>query len=227
MTPHLSRQITTASNFINTDTSISCILDLSVLFIFLNIFFFTYRNSFSFRNSYLYYECEKIILIYESELYSCAQFLLFFYFQNSFWNANEMLMALASYSYLIRRSFLLHFLRVRITTQALIYNCCIKNLCLFWSLQEILLFLVIPPKNFSNLYTQMHHCLSSFSLMFATSSFWIKNVFRIQSVYGLWISVVVEVRIDANNRDNLIKETLKEHVYVHSLRETDIFDTIY
>jgi hypothetical protein len=119
---------------------------------------------------------------------------------------------LASYSYLIRRSLLLHLLGAKITTQTLMYSCCVKNLCLFWFLQEIILFLVIPHQNISNLYPQMYHCLSSFSLMFFTSSVWIKTVFRIQLVFGLWISVVVEVRIDDNNGDNMVKETEKEHV---------------
>ena len=48
--------------------------------------------------------------------------------------------------------------------------------------------------------------------MFVTRSVWLKNVFRIPLVYWLWLSVVVEVRIDDNNRDNLVKETYKEHV---------------
>jgi len=50
-------------------------------------------------------------------------------------------------------------------------------------------------------------------------------VFQIQLFYGLWISVV-EVRIDANNQDNMVKETYKDHVYIHSLRENHIADTI-
>lgn len=108
-----------------------------------NIFSFTCRYYFSFKSSYVYFACEKIILIYESELYSSAQFLPFFTFKIRF----EMQMRcwwLASYSYLISRSLLLHFLGVKITTQALKYSYCVKNLCLFWSLRVIILFLVIP-----------------------------------------------------------------------------------
>jgi len=108
-----------------------------------NIFFFTCRNCFSFRNPYLYYLCENITLIYKSELYSSAQFLLFSLSKIRF----EMQMRrwwLTSYSYLIRRSLYLHFLEAKIRTRAVKYSCCVKNLCLFWSLQEIILSLVIP-----------------------------------------------------------------------------------
>jgi hypothetical protein len=127
MTPYLSHQVTTASNFINTDTSTSCKLDLPVLFacaihFLANIFFFTCRNCFSFRKSYLHYLCENITLIYKSELYSNAQFLLFSLSKIRF-EMQMRLWWLTSYSYLIRRSLFLHILGVKIRTRAVKYSC--------------------------------------------------------------------------------------------------------
>jgi len=144
ITPHLSCQVTTASNSINTETSTSCIQDFPVLFIFSHTNFSSpVSNVFILEILIYIIHVKKIVLIYESELYSNAQFLLFLTSKIRF----EMQMRSwwqGSYSYLIRRWLLLQFLGMKITTQALKYSCCAKILRLFWSQQEIILLLAIP-----------------------------------------------------------------------------------
>jgi len=74
----------------------------------------------------------------------------------------------------------------------------------------------------------IHTNASLFILIFShvCYQFFLNTVCVSNSVYGFWISVVVDVIIDADNGDNMVKETQKEHIYVHFLREAGIGDTI-
>ena len=78
-----------------------------------HVFFFTCRNYFSFTISYLYYACENIILIYESELYSSAQFLPFFFTFKFVWKCKWGVDGRQVIPTSLGGSFLLHFLEAK------------------------------------------------------------------------------------------------------------------